>query len=1684
MPKATDISRLPLQRLFNQLAAADFELTAHEWYRAELALAQHQHLLYSSEGLTELELILGPLLCKNEKEQQRFKVIYQEFLSKLSAGVSHEAETQQTEPVLKSASWWIPLVILIGLLGLLSFGMHWYQNNYGAARNAARFQYEVIGDLDNFKLGDTLQLINQTTAKDTSKYAFFCDIQDASQQVRWSYEGFQYRNLIFDNPNEIQHSLHFIVRDRKDGTQVYSGPVQPFRVNCAQAPIVKDIIEVSGERKVGETLTFSIETEGTGFTYHWNLGVDSLLTSSNPSWTFTEAGDYPIQLSLVDTTGQLGYCTTKIGTNLQIEDDQPQPVLVDLPQLILQKDQENLNFSFQSWLYFLLGLLVALAGLFWWLWDRQRKKYEAAHLALRAGQMQELQVQDKAPYQIPFRQHSEEIQKGSLPFQMGNVLRRRQEGSRQILDIPNTIKQTVEGGGFLDLQYRLNTRPTDYLFLIDQSSAKSHLARLFLYLTQTLRDQDVHVDYWTYQGDFDRFWNPQHQGYVDLNQLQKAFGDRKLIVFGNGEALLEHIAARDHLETLANWKYRILVTPKPLTSWSSKEKQLYQTFPVFPADLENLMDAAQLIEREWEADDLPAYFADWKRRIALKQPEDPDSEVRLSRWSHYHTYLEQHPQLLPWIKSLVVHPELRWDLTIALGKAAGAPVTFDNLLILSRIPAFEEGAFPLKVWRSIWDQLDLEQEWQARQALKTELEAIPEETIQGSFAQNQIETDLDIHNFALDPYNKKYQDAIRIRMATRQIDALRQEELDLVIHRQTDTRTEDKSNGAATETFLKEQEEAIKTPWLTPYFWIAGLFTLLPILFGVGSLLVSPQTIGQYFYDKKEEVPFYLRIDMNEAQRLNNLAVDNLYTNPEAQPFVEIARQSSNYLQQAVNLDTAYQIAQDNYVKLAYLLGRDGYQEEREASQTFGYFDAVINSPFEDGDESDSLRFYALFGLASLQYTELRPDSACFYVEQMREDYLEQLVRFGKDMPFLSTCGTESTDTDTTGVLPEQNYLPEISPFKVYALPSTPYAPTDNSFSQNLIVSLSNVGQNTSLQDWSIGFNNRYNNTLIFDGGRGADEDQLVFNQRPAVGNNSAVLFYANNFDAYPNLSAPQSNAQGMDKALTSLGFRTEVRAINSARDFNQMIDNLRTRSYGPQDQLIIYISSYFYLNDGLSEGNVPDQLIPANGSLNDPGSCINLRELQEKFNQIPCNRILFIIDPFEIEKPDIQSEEPPIIEVNDLIKNFADYSLMIGPRRYATSTGFSIDEIEGKLIVAAPYTRPDPRDLRQYGPGHKILFGASNEQYDATLITDYPNEGIAFFSIPNTNQYQWKSDFYTNNIQLGQKIGVSDYRSQVRTILTEGTITALEDESFRITLDQNLNQSRNIVFAQNRIAGLTTSDNRGSGRENIYQGIPFDYILALWENTMTTHLDQIVPPEDTQRDNTSNTYAIVVGLDGDDSNYFQNSAINYSNFLRTPEGGALNQDEVTVFLQTSARSNDIIAALNRTLRQADANDMVFIYFATRLTATGLMTTDGQIPFSRLNDILQTNQAKFVFNILDGCYTSDPVDAPDQPGKIRQLQDDYYSNFSNQTNVTSILLANPQQECVDPASRSTILNNYLIRGLKGEADTNKNNMITAQELFSFMNQSINSNSKGQQSLIVRGNYDPQLPFSVLPVGRN
>ena len=1456
------MTKLPLHRLMAQLQAAGFDITARAWYRVEIALSSNQELLYSEEGLEELGYILGPLLCHNDKQQALFRQIYQQYLNELPKG--GKTVIEEVKPP-KQAPWWLPAVLAVGLLMLANLALNWYVNNYGAALKLNKYQYEYDLGEGDFELGDTIRLINRTAPKDTAGKSFYWYITDNNRNVIIEHVGYD-TMLAFNDPVGIDHRVQFIVRNKR-GRQIFSGVEESFRVFCKDGPKITNLIQIEGERLPGRPLQFSVETEGLDFEHRWYFETESIIEES-PSYTFDEPGTYRISVEVVDTTNKAGFCTDVQTYSLEIKDDSPKPTLVSMPPLMLEKDPDGIEYTFPVWVY-LLGLLIPLlAGVFWLLWYYQRKNFAEKKKEERQAKLASLKVNDKAPYQIPFENRQSEISKTPLQFSMANVLRRRQEGTRQILDVPKTIQQTVEGGGYLDLQFRYNTKPTDYLFLIDQASAESHGARLFVYLTETLRDQDVHVEYWIYRTNFDRFWNPGYQGALTLEQLYKNYSDRKLIVFGDAEELLDLNRSKDTLDTFESWKYRLLVTPRPLASWSSKEKQLYRYFPLFPANLQSLMEAVRMIEREWEPEDLPTYFKDWKAQLERKMPEDPDSDIRWRQWAQYKGYLKQHPELLPWLKALVVHPELRWDLTIAIGKAVNAPVTFDNLLILSRIPAFDQGAFPVKVWREIWPQLDLEQEWAARRRVKAELAAISAEAIQGSYAEQEVETDLALQNFALEPYNPSYQDEIRLRLENGQIGKLHLEELDKIVERQTDTEiSSEAKRGDRTSTFLRKQDSQEKPPVRTPYFWWSIALTALTLITWISLPLINQQALGEYFMDENGRTPFYINAYQPEFRRLNNQAVDNLYLNattdqvdnteqdqrsPEVERSLRLRDElrGTNHLQdgppsldllrQALDLRPDYELAQNNLEKLYYMIGQEHYQRlEKDTTAEQSAYEN-FRQALTSRSTNDSTDFFALHGLASIQHTLFRPDSACVYVDTMRQNFQALLQKYAGDLIYLDNCEQEEApaqDTSEAAVVSVET----INPFKFYVYPKNTFSPLDNSFGMKIIRSFAGVSENTSLPDWVSELSQ---NGVIVEGDTPTQqyaEDEINFQFVPPNGtNNYALLFGADDYIQHPELAYPIDNTEEMKDALQRNGFRVEQVLNFSADEFRRAMRSYRNRLYSPEDQLIIYYAGYIYRDENEDDFIWPinKAAIQQNAIERTSEQIISADELNELINAIPCQRMIVIVDGFDLQQQPGGIDEQNITPPN--LDNTANIAVYLNGRENSNVQGLVIDEIENEVVIAAPYFPIDENNPSQSQLEYRVQLQNMPSYTQAAVIDYLEQDSLLYLRLPKPAGFDWSiENLHQEALQSFQPALLYQRLSPTQPFM-EGTLSLLRKTGRFWMETEEDHLGGNLVFVDGKIAGLALS----SKDRRILYGYTFNHIYTNWQNIFQAQLDDILPPE------------------------------------------------------------------------------------------------------------------------------------------------------------------------------------------------------------------------------------------------
>ena len=93
----------------------------------------------------------------------------------------------------------------------------------------------------------------------------------------------------------------------------------------------------------------------------------------------------------------------------------------------------------------------------------------------------------------------------------------------------------------------------------------------------------------------------------------------------------------------------------------------------------------------------------------------------------------------------------------------------------------------------------------------------------------------------------------------------------------------------------------------------------------------------------------------------------------------------------------------------------------------------------------------------------------------------------------------------------------------------------------------------------------------------------------------------------------------------------------------------------------------------------------------------------------------------------------------------------------------------------------------------------------------------------------------------------------------------------------------------------------------------------------------------------------------------------------------------------------------------------------------------------------------------------------------------YYEALAQSSPGSALILSSKSSETSLESSglRQGVFSHFLIKGLKGEADRNKDNIVSVQELFDFTYHNVRSYTGSRQSPVIKGNFDKQMPISVI-----
>ncbi len=211
--------------------------------------------------------------------------------------------------------------------------------------------------------------------------------------------------------------------------------------------------------------------------------------------------------------------------------------------------------------------------------------------------------------------------------------------------------------------------------------------------------------------------------------------------------------------------------------------------------------------------------------------------------------------------------------------------------------------------------------------------------------------------------------------------------------------------------------------------------------------------------------------------------------------------------------------------------------------------------------------------------------------------------------------------------------------------------------------------------------------------------------------------------------------------------------------------------------------------------------------------------------------------------------------------------------------------------------------------------------------------------------------------------------------------------------------------------------------------------------------------------------WAIIIGI----SDYLNKEPLKYADddahiitgFLRSPEGGSLPDHQITRLTDEMATYDNIINAFEYTFSQTKPNDIVLVYLSGHGNPGGFIPfdSDGEshIPYTNILNIIEQSNAQNTLFMADACHAGSLVD-----------------EYSLPEGIGFLASSKPEQISLESSAlQGGVFSHFIIEGLKGNADINKNHQITVDELHRYVKENVHNYTAEVQTPQIFGDYNPQ-----------
>jgi uncharacterized caspase-like protein len=248
--------------------------------------------------------------------------------------------------------------------------------------------------------------------------------------------------------------------------------------------------------------------------------------------------------------------------------------------------------------------------------------------------------------------------------------------------------------------------------------------------------------------------------------------------------------------------------------------------------------------------------------------------------------------------------------------------------------------------------------------------------------------------------------------------------------------------------------------------------------------------------------------------------------------------------------------------------------------------------------------------------------------------------------------------------------------------------------------------------------------------------------------------------------------------------------------------------------------------------------------------------------------------------------------------------------------------------------------------------------------------------------------------------------------------------------------------------------------------------------------------------------WAIVIGVSKyqySDMNlkYADKDAQFYYDYLTSPSGGNVAKENSVLLLNEKATRENILKEINDKCNRSFEDDLLIIYIAghgmpdpvgseiyflsyeskpDNLAGTAVSQVD-------IEKALARSRARKKVWIADACHSGGAGLNTNVRGDRAYLINRMYFEIANAKDGLAVLAASSASEYSKEGDEwgegHGVFTYYLIDGLKGNADEDKDGIITIREAYDYVYRKVKEATKGQQNPVLQGVFDNRLPMGVI-----